>query len=121
MQTGSGSAQAQHRDLQTEMQGLADGTDTGQVTLRTVLEGGAGRPPRPWATLTCVEQEGQEVEGHPGHGRRSFCELCTEAAQLDWPLQVSVLSSPLAARKGRSMNANLLLPAHPVSQLLAEP
>lgn len=84
------------------MQGLADGTDTGQVTLRTVLEGGAGRPPRPWATLTCVEQEGQEVEGHPGHGGRFFCELCTEAAQLDWPLQVSVLSSPLAARKGRS-------------------
>ena len=33
-------------------------------------------------SLTCGENQGQEVEGNPVHGGSGFQELCPEAAQL---------------------------------------
>ena len=52
--------------------------------LKTVFEEEhqASGPLNAKGSLTCGENQGQEVEGNPVHGGSGFQELCPEAAQL---------------------------------------
>lgn len=73
-----GSAQAEHRNLETQNTRMMLNTlDTGQRSPGTVLGANPGG-----GTLTCRENEGQEVEGSPVHGGEGFDELLSKAASL---------------------------------------